>query len=188
MKQKSGIRASKPGGGRKKRFVQTFKRRGEIAEMGFQHMAASMGFTVTKPYGDSDSYDFIVDAGNRLLRVQVKSGSSMKRNAYRVAVRHCWRGPQSKRAYTAEQIDILAVYVVPLKVWYIIPVEAFTPSESLLLFPHLPGHAGKYEQYREAWHLLACLRGGKLKEGIATVPGCAYCPASGKVCPGCMWK
>jgi MoaA/NifB/PqqE/SkfB family radical SAM enzyme len=188
MKRKSGKRALRAGGRRKKRFVHTFKWQGEIAEMGFQHKAASMGFTVTKPYGDSDSYDFIVDAGNRLWRVEVKSGSSMKRNGYRVAVRHFWRGPQSKRAYTADQIDILAVYVVPLKVWYIIPVGAFTPSESLILFPHLPGHAGKYEQFREAWHLLACRRGGKLKKGIVTEPACGYCPLSGKICPGCVWK
>jgi hypothetical protein len=42
--------------------------------------------------------------------------------ACRVAVRHFWRKRQSKRAYTAEQIDILAAYVVPADAWYIIPV------------------------------------------------------------------
>lgn len=182
------MQVAKAGGRGKKQFVHTFKWRGEIAEMGFQHKAASMGFTVTKPYGESDSYDFLVDAGNRFWRVQVKSGSSMKRNAYRVAVRHFWRRRQSKRAYTAEQIDMLAAYVVPANTWYIIPVEAFTPSESLTLFPHLPGHDGKYEQFREAWYLLACRRGGELKEGIVTEPACSYCPSSGKSCAGCVGK
>jgi hypothetical protein len=59
--------------------VRNFKWRGEIAELGFLHKLAGMGFAVTKPYGGSESYDFIVDSGNRLWRVQVKSGSSMKR-------------------------------------------------------------------------------------------------------------
>jgi PD-(D/E)XK endonuclease len=188
MQRKSETKVLPSAAKSKKPFVPTFKRRGEIAEMGFQHKASGMGFTVTKPYGESDSYDFIVDAGNRFWRVQVKSGSSMKRNAYRVAVRHFWRRRQSKRAYTAEQIDILAAYVVPADAWYIIPVDVFSPSESLILFPHLPGHAGKYEQFREAWYLLACRRGGELKEGIVTVPACGYCPAAGKLCPGCVGK
>jgi PD-(D/E)XK endonuclease len=65
MKRKSGIRVLGEGGGRKKRFVHNFKWQGELAEMGFLHKAASMGFTVTKPYGKNESYDFIVDSGNR---------------------------------------------------------------------------------------------------------------------------
>jgi len=118
------------------------------------HKAASLGFTVTKPYGESEPYDFIVDSGKRLWRVQVKSGSSRKREGYRVAVRHCWRKKRGKRAYTAEQIDILAAYVAPCDAWYIIPVAAFTPSESLVLFPHLAGHKGRYEKYLGAWEEL----------------------------------
>ena len=38
--------------------------------------------------------------------------------------------------------------------WYIIPVGAFAPSESLTLFPYLPGHKEKYEKFLEAWDLL----------------------------------
>jgi hypothetical protein len=37
------------------------KRRGEIGEAAFLHKAASMGFGVAKPWGDSDRYDLIVD-------------------------------------------------------------------------------------------------------------------------------
>ena len=43
--------------------MHNFKWQGELAEMAFQHKAASMGFTVTKPYGENESYDFIVDSG-----------------------------------------------------------------------------------------------------------------------------
>jgi hypothetical protein len=38
------------------------KRRGELAELAFTLKAASLGFAVSKPYGDSERYDFILDA------------------------------------------------------------------------------------------------------------------------------
>jgi len=38
------------------------KRRGELAELAFTLKAASLGFGVSKPFGDSERYDAIVDA------------------------------------------------------------------------------------------------------------------------------
>jgi hypothetical protein len=187
MKRKSGTTVLGAGAGRKKRFVHNFKWQGELAEIGFLQKATSMGFTVTKPYGENESYDFIVDSGNRFWRVQVKSGSSMNKRAYRVAAHHFWRGSKDGKAYTAEQIDILAAYIVPLGVWYIIPVWAFSPSTCLSVFPHLPGHGGTYERFREAWFLMACRRNGEVKEGIVTSPACSY-SASGRACVGCRSK
>jgi antitoxin ParD1/3/4 len=40
----------------------TTKRRGELAELAFALKAASLGFGVSKPYGDSERYDFILDS------------------------------------------------------------------------------------------------------------------------------
>ena len=37
------------------------KRLGELAELAFALKAASLGFAVSKPYGDSERYDFILD-------------------------------------------------------------------------------------------------------------------------------
>ena len=42
----------------------TTKRRGELAELAFTLKAASLGFGVAKPYGDSERYDFILDPRN----------------------------------------------------------------------------------------------------------------------------
>src|SRR5882672_11123806 len=39
----------------------TTKRRGELAELAFTLKATALGFTVSKPYGDSNRYDAIVD-------------------------------------------------------------------------------------------------------------------------------
>src|SRR5947209_3330027 len=40
----------------------TTKRRGELAELAFVYKAASLGFGVAKPYGDSERYDFRLEA------------------------------------------------------------------------------------------------------------------------------
>ncbi len=53
--------------------VVTGKRLGEVAEAAFMAKAAALGFGVSKTWGDSDRYDFIVDGGAGLWRVQVKS-------------------------------------------------------------------------------------------------------------------
>jgi hypothetical protein len=105
-----------------------------------------------------------------------------------VAARHFWRRQQTTKAYTAEQIDILAAYIVPVDAWYIIPVGAFTPSECLSVFPHIPGHGGTYEKFLEAWFPLACRRGGEPKEGIVTLPACGYSAGLAKRCVGCRAK
>jgi hypothetical protein len=59
--------------GKDKRLKNTRKRRGEAAESVFLAKAVSMGFGVAKPWGDSERYDFILDSGRPLWRVQVKS-------------------------------------------------------------------------------------------------------------------
>ena len=46
------------------RREQTTKRRGELAELVFALKAASLGFGVSRPWGDSERYDFILDADN----------------------------------------------------------------------------------------------------------------------------
>jgi len=186
MKRKSEIRVLTPTATPKKPFVRNVKWRGEIIELAFLAKVAAMGFAATKPYGDSEAYDFIVDSGSHLWRVQVKSGSYRTNTAYRVGVHHLSNTKPKQKAYTAKQIDFIAVYIVPEGVWYIIPVRAFTPSTSLTFFPHIPGHQGKYEKFREAWFLLACRRKGEPKDGIVTSPACTYCPFSGKRCPGCV--
>ena len=49
------------------------KHRGELAELFFMRKAATLGFSVAKPRGDSEPYDVIVRSGKLLWRVQVKS-------------------------------------------------------------------------------------------------------------------
>lgn len=123
------------------------KRQGELAELAFLHKAASLGYTVSKPYGDSAHYDFIVDTGRHLLRVQVKSVRVAHRGAYRIC---SGSGCRSKTPYTAAEIDFLVACIVPFDAWYVIPVEAFSPVKTLKM---LPGSRRRFESFLDAWHL-----------------------------------
>src|SRR5256885_12742270 len=55
------------------RLSRNPKRAGEISEAAFGVRAHSLGFLVAKPWGDSEKYDFVLDAGSKLWRVQLKS-------------------------------------------------------------------------------------------------------------------
>ena len=127
------------------------KGQGEWAEVCFLWRAATLGFIVSKPFGDNARYDFVVDAGAGLLRVQVKSVSVAHRADYRIPASS---GGRKKKAYTAGQIDFLAAYIIPEDVWYIIPINAFDSIVSLHVAPHRRSNC-RFEKYREAWQLLA---------------------------------
>jgi len=130
----------------------TDKQRGELAEMGFMFKAAGLGFGVAKPCGDSERYDYILDSGEQLWRVQVKSTYVARAHSYHVNA--CGNAAGKKKSYTAEQIDILVAYIVAEDAWYVIPVGAFAPRRHLQLYPSGSKTGGRYEEYREAWDLM----------------------------------
>ena len=127
---------------------------GEVAESAFLHKAMELGLMVSKPWGDSSRYDFVVDAGEGLVRVQVKSTECLCDERYAVAAHGC----NPKVGYGPEEIDYLVAWVVPEDAWYVIPVKAFAPRRNLWLYPR-GAHAGQYEKYREAWELLGVKQG-----------------------------
>jgi hypothetical protein len=135
------------------RVRRNTKRTGELSEAAFLLKAETLGFHLAKPWGDSERYDFILDTGARLWRVQLKCTQVLRARGYDVQPSYSIYG-QGKVAYTADDIDLLAAYILPLGIWYILPVEVFTPSKSLRFYPDIPCKRARWEQYREAWHLL----------------------------------
>jgi PD-(D/E)XK nuclease superfamily protein len=130
------------------------KRRGEVAEAAFLHKASSLGFSVAKPWGESDRYDFILDSGDRCWRVQVKSAHSSAINGY--SFHAC--GNRRTHRYTRADIDFIVGYVVPADVWYVIPIDAFAAITTIKVFPSSRRRMSRYEIYREAWHHFGPLR------------------------------
>lgn len=129
------------------------KRRGELSEAAFLLKAASLGFGVAKPWGDSERYDFILDSGPRLCRVQLKCTEVVRARGYDVQPIYSIYG-QGKQVYTSHDIDFLVAHIVPLDVWYVLPVAAFVPCKSLRFYPDAPCKRARFENFREAWHLL----------------------------------
>src|SRR5271167_4592153 len=97
--------------------------------MAFLLKASTLGFGVAKPFGDSERYDFILDSGERLWRVQVKSISMIcpfgGSECYRTST-YRRRGCYKYLPYTAKEIDFLVAYIVPRDIWYVVPVSLVT--------------------------------------------------------------
>lgn len=128
------------------------KRTGELAEAAFVVKAASLGFAVSKPWGDSERYDFILDAGHRTWRVQIKCTESTNAGGYQVQSTYTDR--KQKGHYTADDIDVLVAYILPLDLWYVVPAHALPASASLRFYPEGKcTRRPRFEQYREAWDL-----------------------------------
>jgi hypothetical protein len=134
------------------------KRKGELAELAFALKATTPGFSVSKPYGDSDRYDFIVDSGKRIARVQVKSVGSLRYGVYAITLQHGRGGLLGP--YTPAEIDFLAAYIFPEDAWFIFPAEAFNERRAVHMYPAERDEHGMYDRFREAWCLLACAREG----------------------------
>jgi hypothetical protein len=118
------------------------------------------GYAVSVPFGENTRYDLVIDDGERLGRVQCKTGR-LRRGAIRFATcstyLHHARPLQTKRDYQG-QIDYFAVYCPETTGVYLIPIEA-VPTQAqgaLRVTPTRNGqrrrirHAAEYELARVA--------------------------------------
>src|SRR5271155_2003630 len=135
---------------------RNFKERGEWVEAQFIAEALRRGYTVLKPWGDSQPFDVAINFGSRIVRVQVKS------TTYRVGTGYRCEFERNRRSspYTLEQVDFFAACIIPENAWYLIPARALVNGDQLkkgpMLCPVEPLEKNRYlyESYREAWPLL----------------------------------
>ena len=140
---------------RKPRFDAS--RHGEVGELAFALKATSLGLTPSRPYGDRRPYDFLLECGSRVLRIQVKSVFTPRagyKNRYSVGV--CQTTRTGSVAYKTNEIDFIVAYVAPCHAWYVIPVKVLQGRKVIYVYPEGKRRkgAGAYEPYREAWHQL----------------------------------
>lgn len=133
---------------RRTKIIKDKKRRGEWAESVFVARAGEQGLAVSKPWGDSNSYDCVVGRPGKFAAVQVKSTVMKLENGKGYMCSTC----SSHKVYRAGAFDFLAAYVIPEDAWYIIPAKEIRGQRSISLCT-AEGEA-KYEGYREAWELL----------------------------------
>ena len=132
---------------RKPRIIKDAKARGEWVESVFMARAGERGLAVSKPWGESRSYDFVIGHPGRFVSVQVKSTVCRSGGGYEC----CLRG-RGNKAYARGSFDFVAAYVVKKDAWYIIPAEKVLGRETVCLFSK--SKFARYEEYREAWDLL----------------------------------
>ena len=133
---------------RKPKIIEDKKRRGEWAESVFVARAGEHGLPVSKPWGDSNSFDCVVGRPGKFVGVQVKSTVTKLESGKGYTCSTC----SSHKVYRAGAFDFLAAYVIPEDAWYIIPAREMHGRKSISLCTY--GGEEKYEKYREAWHLL----------------------------------
>lgn len=109
-----------------------------MAELLFAAECCKHGLTVCFPHSDSISYDFVVDNGKNLLRVQVKSSSSTNKQGLSQFVMHI-------NDYKSHKIDLYALYCYLNNSFYIIP-SSKVKSDSVYA-------SKRNEVYKNAWHL-----------------------------------
>lgn len=146
---------------KRKKIIKDKKLRGEWAESVFMVRAGEQGLPVSKPWGDSNSFDCVVGRPGKFVGVQVKSTIAKLESGAGYICQTC----SSHKPYRAGAFDFLAAYVVFEDAWYIIPAKQIRGLKSISLCTQ--GSEAKYEGYREAWHLLREASGiGEETQGI----------------------
>ncbi len=123
---------------------------GGYAEARFTVEALSRGYAVCKPFIDSRKYDFIIEKHGRFVRVQVKATSKIsseaKDGSFYIRIGY---GSDKNQSYTKKDIDIVACYIAPLKIFYLIPIEFLGQAKRITLHPL--DESSKFNPFRENW-------------------------------------
>jgi hypothetical protein len=126
------------------------KARGELAEARFVAKALSLGFSVSRPFGDNQPYDFILEYNRRLTRVQVKSAwKPFRKRVYQVMTATGRRTRRGLRPYAPDDLDFIIVYIAPGDSWFVIPIYELRNTIHFFLSPRSP-----LARYKDRWDLL----------------------------------
>jgi hypothetical protein len=148
-------------------IIRDNKKRGEWAEAVFAARAGENGLAVSKPSGESGSFDFVVGHPGKFVAVQVKCTIARLPNGKGYI---CNLKSNNKR-YPPGAFDFVAAYVILEDAWYIVPEKAIGGQSNLSL--GTVGTWAKFEKYREAWDLLREATGceeGNLSEDQGDAP------------------
>ncbi|MFH5797549.1 group I intron-associated PD-(D/E)XK endonuclease [Haladaptatus sp. CMAA 1911] len=121
-------------------------RRGDETESTILSRLMAVGLSVSVPFGDSDRYDLVADDGQTLHRVQCKTGNwingTVRFNLYTSTVGADGRVDSE---YTAEEIDVYAVYSRRTEDVYWVPIRETGSGEMRLRVedPHPNAPASK---------------------------------------------
>ena len=135
---------------------KSLKERGTAVEVLFRYECLAKGYMPHVPDGDPMCHDTVVmnPLNGKCKVTQVRGvthqtlGNKRWHNYAYKALALCL----NKKLHLRDSIvETLAVFVVPEKAWYLIPVSKITAG-TLSLRPHVENSKGRYEKYREKWN------------------------------------
>jgi len=124
------------------------KFQGELVEIKFLLRARERGYNISKPFGDNLRYDFILDNGLQLLKIQVK-GTRQKPNRLGCIQIGVGYGKSSKHGYTEKDVDLFAVYLQCIDAFYLIPSKIINRRVTIRIYPKRK--ICTWQEYRENW-------------------------------------
>lgn len=135
------------------------KHTGAIYEQLFVYESLKRNLISHKPILDPTCHDLIVvNEDGCISVVQIKSvkyrsyDNSATKGCFKYTVKATCNTDRTK--LSESYVDILALYTVNEKAWYIVPTEDIE-SKTFSVFPHIDGSRGKYEKFRESWNFFS---------------------------------
>jgi hypothetical protein len=127
---------------------------GNVSEAHVLVALIEAGYVVAKPFGDGCKYDYVIDDGRLLQRVQCKTGrlknGCVVFNAYSVA-----GNSNGKRQGYKDHADIFAVYCPDNKQVYLVPVAAVGVGGTLLRIEQTQNNQRKRIRWAKDYELRA---------------------------------
>lgn len=109
------------------------KQVGDLAESKFIARCIEKGYSVSKPFGEDQRYDLIVDQNNNLFRVQVKATWGKETEPSVLHFNTCSTNSHTgHKGYTKKSIDAFGLYSRRTDSCYWVPVEE-TPKAEMVL-------------------------------------------------------
>jgi hypothetical protein len=101
------------------------KQVGEISETAISLRLLKLGKSVSRPIGDNQRYDLVVDVDGKFQRLQVKTARIKKGCLVATTSRSTGKkgGKYVKSAYTIDEIDGFAIYAPELDKCYFVPIS-----------------------------------------------------------------
>jgi hypothetical protein len=128
------------------------KLKGDVSELRVAAALIEAGYAVSKPFGENQRYDLVIDDGETLARVQVKTGRL--RNGvvlFNCSSAHAHRGRPS-RPYRGE-VEYIAVYCPDTGKVYFVPEAHFTNSYGSLRIVPTKNNVAKTVRWASAFEL-----------------------------------
>lgn len=128
------------------------KRKGDISEARVLCALLDLGYLVSVPFGENQRYDLLIDDGETISRVQVKTGRL--RNGvilFSTVSTHAHRGRPAQPYHG--QVEYVAVYCPDTEKVYIVPESHLTRSLGSLRITPTKNNVAKTVRWASAYEL-----------------------------------